>query len=91
MIGVVPSLTEPVVPAGRIRALLQPTLTVDDLTQWAFDVLGLHRLELLHATDNHPSCRAAIKAGFYAEGTMRRQGLHRDGWHDMHLHARLAD
>lgn len=25
-------LTDPVVPAGRIRALLQPTLTVDDLT-----------------------------------------------------------
>ncbi len=193
MIATVPSLTEPVVPAGRIRALLQPTLTVDDLTlrpwhpddapavfdayqdaaiqqwhvrsmtdhaeagawiasrstqwheetgadwavfagavlvgrvgikrlelwdgigelaywvrpaargrntaarastaltQWAFDVLGLHRLELLHATDNQRSCRAAIKAGFHAEGTMRRQGLHGDGWHDMHLHARLAD
>jgi RimJ/RimL family protein N-acetyltransferase len=64
---------------------------VTALTRWAFDVLGLHRLELLHATDNNPSCRVAIKAAFHAEGTMRRQGLHRDGWHHMHLHARLAD
>lgn len=58
---------------------------------WAFEVLGLHRLELIHATDNPASCRAAVTAGFHPEGTMRRQGHHVDGWHDMHLHARLAD
>ncbi len=76
-------------PAARGRNTAPRAIT--GLTQWAFDVLGLHRLELLHATDNQPSCRAAIKAGFHAEGTLRSQGLHRDGWHDMHLHARLAD
>jgi len=54
-------------------------------------VLDVHRLELIHATDNHASCRAAAKAEFHVEGTMRRQGHHVDGWHDMHLHARLAD
>ena len=29
-------------------------------------------------------------AGFPLEGTKRGESRHRDGWHDMHLHARLA-
>jgi len=57
---------------------------------WAFDVLGLHRLELQHSTGNPASCRVAEKAGFVLEGTRRSALLHDDGWHDMHLHARLA-
>jgi RimJ/RimL family protein N-acetyltransferase len=32
----------------------------------------------------------AEKAGFAAEGVKRGAGWHADGWHDMHLHARLA-
>ncbi|MGY2127682.1 GNAT family N-acetyltransferase [Blastococcus sp. SYSU DS0617] len=55
----------------------------------AFD-LGLQRLELQHSTRNRASCRVAEKTGFDLEGTKRRAGLHQDGWHDMHLHARLA-
>ncbi|MEU1023512.1 GNAT family protein, partial [Streptomyces sp. NPDC005904] len=51
---------------------------------------GLHRLELTHATANEASCRVALKAGFPAEGTKRSALLHADGWHDMHLHARIA-
>ena len=31
----------------------------------------------------------AAKAGYVLEGTRRQQALHWDGWHDMHLHARL--
>ncbi|HVB43153.1 MAG TPA: GNAT family protein [Streptosporangiaceae bacterium] len=45
----------------------------------------------MHSTMNPASCRVAGNAGFAYEGTKRREALHRDGWHDMHLHARLAD
>ncbi|MDX3802623.1 GNAT family N-acetyltransferase [Streptomyces sp. AK04-3B] len=59
------------------------------LTRWAFDEIGFHRLELMHATANEASCRVAGKAGFALEGTRRSAALHQDGWHDMHLHARV--
>ena len=60
------------------------------LSDWAFDELGLHRLGLLHSTHNQRSCRVAQAALYRAEGTLREQTLHPDGWHDMHVHARLA-
>jgi ribosomal-protein-alanine N-acetyltransferase len=60
------------------------------MTDWAFDRLGLHRLELTHATANAVSCRVARAACYAVEGTKRKETLHLDGWHDMHLHARLA-
>lgn len=56
---------------------------------WAFSQVGLHRVELTHATDNEVSCRIAEKLGFTFEGVMRQQALHLDGWHDMHLHSLL--
>jgi RimJ/RimL family protein N-acetyltransferase len=59
------------------------------LTAWAFDELKLHRLELAHSVMNPESCRVAVNAGYLPEGTRRREGLHADGWHDMHFHARL--
>ncbi|MFI7502133.1 GNAT family N-acetyltransferase [Streptomyces sp. NPDC049687] len=59
------------------------------LTRWALDEIGFHRLELSHATANEASCRVAVKAGFTLEGTLRSAVLHQDGWHDMHLHARV--
>jgi len=59
------------------------------LTQWAFDVVGLHRLFLQHSTANLASCRVAAKLGFRVEGTLRSALLHTDGWHDVHTHARL--
>lgn len=61
------------------------------VTGWAVDVLGLHRLELIHSVANIASCRAADKAGFHAEGTLRSHGHHIDGWHDMHLHGHVPD
>ncbi|NEE01355.1 GNAT family N-acetyltransferase [Phytoactinopolyspora halotolerans] len=60
------------------------------LSTWLFQDIGLHRLELRHSTLNEASCRIAEKAGFAYEGTLRQAVLHQDGWHDMHLHARLA-
>ncbi|MFF5856541.1 GNAT family N-acetyltransferase [Streptomyces sp. NPDC012751] len=59
------------------------------LSRWAFEEIGFHRLELFHSTVNPASCRVAGKAGFALEGTKRSAHLHRDGWHDMHLHARI--
>ncbi|MCQ9183797.1 GNAT family N-acetyltransferase [Streptomyces sp. IBSBF 2953] len=59
------------------------------LTRWALDEIGFHRLELHHATANEASCRVAGKAGFTLEGTKRSACLHPDGWHDMHVHARV--
>ncbi|MGP2442568.1 GNAT family N-acetyltransferase [Streptomyces sp. JW3] len=60
------------------------------LARWAFEV-GLHRLELTHAVANPASCRVAARAGFVLEGVKRSALRHPDGWHDMHLHARLSD
>ncbi len=59
------------------------------LTVWSFRTLGLYRLALSHSTANVASCRVAQHAGYAAEGTKRGEGRHADGWHDMHLHARL--
>jgi RimJ/RimL family protein N-acetyltransferase len=77
-----------VLPADRGRGVAGRALRT--LTNWCFAVLGLHRVELAHSTANVASCRVAERAGFTAEGTRRGQGRHADGWHDMHLHARLA-
>lgn len=67
------------------------TQSVLAVTGWAFEELGLHRLELHHSVSNTPSCRVALKAGFVLEGTMSAKAVHPDGRHDMHLHARLRD
>jgi [ribosomal protein S5]-alanine N-acetyltransferase len=63
---------------------------VEAATTWAFEDLGLHRIELVHSVANQASCRVAAKAGYELEGTRRSALLHADGWHDMHLHARIA-
>jgi [ribosomal protein S5]-alanine N-acetyltransferase len=75
------------VPAARGRDIA--ARAVSAVSRWMLQA-GVHRLELSHSTRNPASCRIAEKAGFGYEGTLRQQGLHADGWHDMHLHARLA-
>jgi ribosomal-protein-alanine N-acetyltransferase len=77
------------VPAARGRNIA--ARSVRAVSAWIFRSVGLNRVELNHSTLNTASCRIAHKAGFRYEGTKRRQLLHQDGWHDMHLHARLAD
>ncbi|MBO4210785.1 GNAT family N-acetyltransferase [Micromonospora echinofusca] len=76
-----------VLPAARGHHVAARALTT--LTRWAFDTLGLHRIELSHSTANPASCRVAHRGGYPAEGIRRGEGRHADGWHDMHLHARL--
>ena len=58
---------------------------------WAIEELGLHRIEVRHSVENRPSCLVAERAGFLAEGTAVGALRHADGWHDMHIHARVAD
>ncbi|MEV0644903.1 GNAT family protein [Phytomonospora sp. NPDC050363] len=77
-----------VLPAARGRRVAARALV--GLSAWAFDELGLQRVELSHSVGNPASCAVAERAGFPLEGTKRGEALHTDGWHDMHLHARLA-
>jgi RimJ/RimL family protein N-acetyltransferase len=76
-----------VVPESRGRRIAPRARAA--LCEWAFD-RGVHRLELAHSVDNPASCRVAQRAGFALEGVKRSELRHADGWHDMHLHARLA-
>ncbi|HEY1178092.1 MAG TPA: GNAT family N-acetyltransferase [Phytomonospora sp.] len=84
----VASISYWVLPAARGRRVAPRALSA--LTEWAFGTLGLHRLQLEHSTRNPASCRVAERAGFPAEGVRRGGGLHADGHHDMHSHARIA-
>lgn len=59
------------------------------LSDWALETVGFHRLDLHHSVENAASCRVAVKSGYDVEGTARSSVLHSDGWHDMHLHARI--
>lgn len=78
-----------VLPAARGKSV--GSRAVDAMANWLFDDLGLHRLELRHSIYNTASCRVAAKAGFELEGISRQEGLHLDGWHDMHVHGRVAE
>ncbi|WP_206539161.1 GNAT family N-acetyltransferase [Nocardiopsis gilva] len=76
-----------VLPAARGRGVASRALS--SVTSWSFAELGLHRIEVCHSTMNPVSYGVARRAGFTAEGTKRGEIRHADGWHDMHIHARL--
>ena len=76
-----------VTPAARGRGAAARAAAA--LSQWALGDLGLHRIELEHAVANTASCQVARRCGFAYEGTRRSAARHADGWHDMHLHARV--
>ncbi|MER7048124.1 GNAT family N-acetyltransferase [Streptomyces jumonjinensis] len=76
-----------ILPAARRQGVAHRALIT--LSGWALDEAGFHRLELAHSHLNEASCRVAVKAGFPLEGVRRSAHLHRDGWHDMHQHARI--
>jgi RimJ/RimL family protein N-acetyltransferase len=65
------------------------TTATNRLVAWAFEDLGLHRLTIIHSVANERSCAVALKAGFLLEGTLARAQLLVDGWHDVHLHAKV--
>ena len=76
-----------VLPAARGTAVAARATRC--VVRWAFDVLGLHRLFVVHSTANEGSCRVALSAGLRLEGTLRDYMLHADGWHDVHMHGLL--
>ncbi|WP_018353142.1 GNAT family N-acetyltransferase [Longispora albida] len=76
-----------VMPAARGRRVA--TRAVNELTRWLLHDLGMNRLDLHHSVGNEASCRVAQACGYQYEGTLRSAHLHADGWHSMHLHARL--
>lgn len=55
------------------------TAALSTLARWAFEELGLGRLELLTDPDNVASQRVAEKTGFRREGVLRSHLLQRDG------------
>jgi RimJ/RimL family protein N-acetyltransferase len=66
------------------------SLSLAALSNWAFDELGLHRLDLNHSVQNPASCLVAVRAQFELEGTARSAGKYADGWHNVHLHGRCS-
>jgi RimJ/RimL family protein N-acetyltransferase len=74
-------------PEARGNGVAIQALTA--LSNWALETVGFHRLDLHHSVQNAASCRVAVKCGYEVEGTAHSSVLHSDGWHDMHLHARI--
>lgn len=58
-----------VVPSARGRGMATEALRI--VARWSFDVLGLGRLEVFVAPENHAALRLVDKAGFQREGVLR--------------------
>jgi RimJ/RimL family protein N-acetyltransferase len=59
-------------PTYRGRGLGRDAVAV--LCYYAFDIRGLHRLQIETLTDNHAMINIATKNGFVREGTLRQSG-----------------
>lgn len=67
------------------------TEAVSLVLRFAFDMLGLHRVEANAFTENCASCRVLEKNGFQREG-IRRKARYRFGtWHDEVLYGLLGE
>ncbi len=75
---------------GSARGRGVASSALRSVTSWAFDDLGLFRLELGHRTDNPASRRVAVAAGFSSEGIEREKLRYDDARYDVETHARLA-
>lgn len=73
--------------AARGRGLATTAVTL--LSDWAFAVLGLHRLELTCAPDNLASQAVARRAGFQLEGLLRSHTPFKGARRDTLLHSLL--
>lgn len=76
-----------VAPWARGRGVA--TEAVRQLTRWAFDDLGLLRLQLLISVGNEASKRVAAKAGYRFEGVLRSMHFRADERDDMESWSRL--
>ena len=75
-------------PAARGRGLM--TASLERLAGWAFDEVGLERLETMALAHNAPSLAVAKRCGFRREGRMRAWLITGDDRQDMIVLARLA-
>lgn len=76
-----------IAPAHRDKGVATAALRA--VTTWAFEDLGLFRVQLFHAVANRASCRTAEKAAFTLEGTLRLSDVVDGRRHDQHVHGRL--
>ncbi len=77
-----------ITPAARGRHV--GTRAVRLIARWAFDELGLERLELLSDPENEPSRRLALRAGFTSEGLLRSYRPGNSGREDLLMFSLLA-
>ncbi|CAB4884741.1 unannotated protein [freshwater metagenome] len=67
------------------------TDAVSTLTKYAFDALGLHRIEINIRPENAASIRVAMKSGYHIEGN-RAEFLHISGaWRDHICFVKIND
>lgn len=67
------------------------TEAVKALIAFAFQKIGLHRLEAYHSVNNPASGRVMQKAGMIFEGTARQKYKCRDGFQDSNFYAILNE
>lgn len=78
--------------AGQPYARSGYTLAaLKSLSRFAFVSLGLHRLEAACCTDNEPSCRLLLKAGFTYEGVARSYLKINGNWRDHLMFGLIGD
>ena len=76
----------------RARRRRVATRAVELLTRWAFEGLGIVRMEILVDPRNAPSVRVAEAAGYVHEGLLRSYRPSRSGGRlDLAIYARLRD
>jgi RimJ/RimL family protein N-acetyltransferase len=76
-----------VAPSARGRGVAGAGLGL--LTDWAFEELGVLRIELLIDVDNEPSKRVAERCGYIREGVLRSAHLKDDLRSDTEIWSRL--
>jgi RimJ/RimL family protein N-acetyltransferase len=76
--------------AREARGQGHATRAVCLICDWAFESLGLERIDLLAATENGASQRVAERSGFAREATLRSYMRGKDGQQDMVAFGLLA-
>jgi ribosomal-protein-serine acetyltransferase len=66
------------------------TEAAESMVDFAFETIGLHRLELRAGVDNRASQRVAEKVGFQREGTFREASRGAESTYDSYLYGLLA-
>ena len=67
------------------------TEAVNMVVRFAFEQIGLHRVEAYVSTQNSASMRVLEKAGFQQEGLLRKLLYINGHWVDHYMYARLED